>query len=122
MPPKLTSSLKTSGEWKVLIPGFVLTGELSDEGVFFAGTEPHRGPSEAGQSIAGCRRVLHLDPALAGAGSVRAPSVLRDDALETELAGVLEDGKETVVDVVDRLQKDGVVITHDVLAAIQATI
>jgi hypothetical protein len=30
--------------------------------------------------------------------------------------------KETIVDVVDRLQKEGVVITHDVLAAIQATI
>ena len=29
---------------------------------------------------------------------------------------------ETIVDVVDRLQKEGVVITHDVLAAIQATI
>jgi hypothetical protein len=42
MPPKLTSSLKTAGEWKVLIRGFVLTVELSDEGVFFAGTEPHR--------------------------------------------------------------------------------
>jgi hypothetical protein len=30
--------------------------------------------------------------------------------------------KEVIVDVVDRLQKEGVVITHDVLAAIQATI
>jgi hypothetical protein len=30
--------------------------------------------------------------------------------------------KETIVDVVERLQKEGVVITHDVLAAIQATI
>ena len=30
--------------------------------------------------------------------------------------------KETILDVVDRLQKEGVVITHDVLAAIQATI
>ena len=30
--------------------------------------------------------------------------------------------KETILDVVDRLQKDGVAITHDVLAAIQATI
>jgi hypothetical protein len=30
--------------------------------------------------------------------------------------------KETIVDVVDRLQEEGVVITHDVLAAIQATI
>jgi hypothetical protein len=30
--------------------------------------------------------------------------------------------KEIIVDVVDRLQKEGVVISHDVLAAIQATI
>jgi hypothetical protein len=30
--------------------------------------------------------------------------------------------KETIVDVVERLQKEGVVITQDVLAAIQATI
>jgi hypothetical protein len=30
--------------------------------------------------------------------------------------------KETIVDVVGRLQKEGVMITHDVLAAIQATI
>jgi hypothetical protein len=30
--------------------------------------------------------------------------------------------RETIVDVVERLQKEGVVITHDVLAAIQATI
>jgi hypothetical protein len=30
--------------------------------------------------------------------------------------------KETILDVVERLQKEGVVITHDVLAAIQATI
>jgi hypothetical protein len=30
--------------------------------------------------------------------------------------------KETIVDVVERLQKEGVVITHGVLAAIQATI
>jgi hypothetical protein len=30
--------------------------------------------------------------------------------------------KEIIVDVVSRLQSEGVVITHDVLAAIQATI
>lgn len=30
--------------------------------------------------------------------------------------------KETVLDVVNRLRNEGVVITHDVLAAIQATI
>jgi transcriptional regulator of NAD metabolism len=30
--------------------------------------------------------------------------------------------KETFLQVVERLQKEGVVITHDVLAAIQATI
>ena len=86
--------------------------------------DPTRNLCERGQDLT-CRALLELETIILktyGSLPTRLWEKLMDLPEDIRLKIEANTYKEIIVDVVERLQKEGVVITHDVLAAIQATI